>query len=56
MISCLTMLVISSSMGMLNGIKRATSDLRPATSLHLVLVKIGTSLQDWPVYRVSDTK
>ena len=31
------MLVISSSVGMLNGIQRTTSDLRPATSFHLVL-------------------
>ena len=43
------MLVISFSVRMLNGIQRITSDLRPATSFHLVLVKIGTSLQDWPV-------
>ena len=41
------MLVISSSMRMLNGIQRTTSDLKPATSFHLVLVKMGTSLQDW---------
>ena len=31
------MLVISSSVRMLNGIQRTTSDLRPATSFHLVL-------------------
>ena len=43
------MLVISSSVRMLNGIQRTTSDLRPATSFHQVLVKIGTCLQDWPV-------
>ena len=42
------MLVISSSVRMLNGIQRTTSDLRPATSFHLVLVKMGTSLQNWP--------
>ena len=41
------MLVISSSVRMLNGIQRTTTDLRPATSFHLVLVKMGTSLQDW---------
>ena len=41
------MLVISSSVRMLNGIQRTTSDLRPATSFHLVLVKMGTSPQDW---------
>ena len=50
------MLVISSSVRMLNGIQHTTSDLRPATSFHLVPVKIGTSLQDWPVCRDSDTK
>ena len=50
------MLVISSSVRMLNGIQRTTSDLRPATSFHLVLVKIGTSLQDWPVCCASNTK
>ena len=41
------MLVISSSVRMLNGIQRTTSDLRPATSFHFVLVKMGTSPQDW---------
>ena len=50
------MLVISSSVRMLNGIQRTTSDLRPATSFHLVLVKMGTSLQDWPVCCDSDSK
>ena len=50
------MLVISSSVRMLNGIQHTTSDLRPATSFHLVLVKIGTSLQDWPVRCDSDSK
>ena len=43
------MLVVSFSVRMLNGIQRTTSDLRPATSFHLVLVKMSTSLQDWPV-------
>ena len=43
------MLVISSSVRMLNGIQHTTSDLRQATSFHLILVKIDTSLQDWPV-------
>ena len=28
-------------MGMFNGIQRATSDLRPATPFHLVLVKLA---------------
>ena len=42
------MLVTSSSMKMLNGIQHTTSDLRPATSFHPVLVKMGTSLQTWP--------
>ena len=41
------MVVISFSVRMLNGIQRTTSDLRPATSFHLVLVKMGNSLQDW---------
>ena len=41
------MLVISSSVWMLNGIQRTTSDLRPATSFHFALVKMGTSPQDW---------
>ena len=50
------MLVISSCVRMLNGIQHTTSDLRPATSFHLVPVKIGTSLQDWPVCHDSDTK
>ena len=50
------MLVISSSVRMLNGIQHTTSDLRPATSFHLVLVKIGTSLQDWLVRCDSDSK
>ena len=50
------MLVISSSVRMLNGIQRTTSDLRPATSFHLVLMKMGTSLQDWPVCCDSDSK
>ena len=50
------MLVISSSVRILNGIQRTTSDLRPATSFHLVLVKIGTSLQDWPVRCDSDSE
>ena len=49
------MLVISSSVRMLNGTHRTTSDLRPATSFHLVLVKITTSLQDWLV-RVIQTR
>ena len=46
------MLVISFSMGMFNGIQRATSDLRPATPFSSCTCEIGTSLQDWPVYRV----
>ena len=50
------MLVISSSVRMLNGIQQTTSDLRPATSFHLVPVEIGTSLQDWLVRCDSDTK
>ena len=39
------MLVISSSMGMFNGIQRATSDLRPATPFHLVLVKLAPAFK-----------
>ena len=50
------MLVSSCSMRMLNGIQHTTSDLRPAISFHLVLVKIGTSLQDWLVRYDSDSK
>ena len=50
------MLVISSSVKMLNGIQRTTSDLRPATSFHIILVKMGTSLQDWSVCCDSDSK
>ena len=50
------MLVISSSVRMLNGIQHTTADLWPATSFHLVLVKIGTSLQDWLVRCDSDSK
>ena len=39
------MLVISSSVRMLNGIQRTTSDLRPATSFHFVLVKMAPALK-----------
>ena len=38
------MLVIF-SVGMFNGIQRATSDLRPATSFHLVLVKLAPAFK-----------
>ena len=39
------MLVIFSSVGMLNGIKRATSDFRLATSFHPVLVKLAPAFK-----------
>ena len=50
------MLVISSSVRMLNGIHRTTSDLRPEISFHLVPVEIGTSLQGWLVRCDSNSK
>merc|ERR1719375_1110034 len=44
------MLVISSSVRVLNRIHRRTTDLWPAVPLHSILVEIVSCLQDWFVH------